>query len=128
MHLLGNPKSGFLTPSEHDLFEEAGISLPQGSRVFFYSKILLSDTNRVVTAESVTRSSKRNDSCVTFCDRGHSSKYGLVQKFVLSEQSDASHTCAIVKVLHSAPIQLCQDPVTQAKLQHIRAFECPRYN
>ena len=67
MFLLGEPKPGELTPAEQTLFEEAGISFFQGNALFFYHHVLLSNVNRVVCAELLSCSSKRNNSCVMYC-------------------------------------------------------------
>ncbi len=100
------------------------MSVQQDNGVSCYSHILLSDTNRIVAAGSLSRSCKRNDSCVEFYDYLHSTKYGLIEKIVLSEQSGVF---AVIKSLSSASIQLCQDPITHAKLPHIHAFKPTRY-
>lgn len=123
MYLLGNPKGGQLTPEEGALFVWCGIHLSTDPSVLYYPHILLVNSNRVVTATSECRSRKRNDSCILYSDDGQQSKYALLLKIIVTNQSN---TFVVLKTMISAPVQLCHDPVTKAKLQHILAFEHPR--
>ena len=104
--ILGNPKGGYLSPEEHALFVQAGIHLSTDLTILYYPHLLLLDSNRVVTAKSECRSRKRNDSCILFSDNGHQSKYALLLKIVVTNQSDASQTFAVVKPMTAAPVQL----------------------
>ena len=128
IYLLGNAKGGHLTPVEHTLCVQAGTNLSSDLAILYYPHLLLSNSNRVVTAKSECRSWKRNDSCIQYCVDGHQLKYALLLKIVAANHlPDVGPVFAVIKPMTSAPIQLCHDPVTQAKLQHIHAFESPRF-
>ena len=118
--LLGNPKHSFVTPEQ--LCEEAGVSVQQDNGVSCYTSSCQIQTELWQLhhyhdhAKGTTR--------VEFYDHLHSTKYGLVEKIVLSEQSGVF---AVIKPLSSASIELCPDPITNAKLPHIHAFKPTRY-
>ena len=105
-----------------------GIALPQDSDLLNYPNIMLLNANRVISAQSLSRASKRNDSCIMYLDDQQSDQFGLLQKivFVPELSGSPSNTYAVVNTLFVASLHLCHDPVTNGKLNHIRAFDVLR--
>lgn len=105
---------------ECQVFNEAGVSLSSSTQVLVYPKLQLKATNRIICAESSARAKKRNNSCVHI--RGDI--YCLVNKIVAVENTGYY---IVARCLTPKPVILCNDPITNAQLQHIKVFDLPRY-
>ena len=117
---MGTPKAELLSSMECQAFSEADVSFLTSDQVLAYPKLQLKKTNRIICAESMTRSKKRNDSCVHI----NRSIYSLVNKIILLEGIGCY---VVVKNLMPKRLQLCNDPVTNAEVKHIKVFDSPRY-
>ena len=118
---LGSPQNTELLDSEKDLFTKAGIEPPH--EVMLYPSLLLTNSQRVLVAEERCRSTKRNNSCIRF-----TTGYGLLSKIIVCGELAEVKCFLLIQELVSAPLELCNDPVTHADLRkHYSAFHPPRY-
>lgn len=120
--LLGNPKSGQFSTLEQQAFKQAGIPLPQ-SPILYYPRLLFKRCNfgsRIICAFANSRAVKRNNSCIAYGEEN----YGIVQKIIVNRFSEASNLAVylLVKCLTPVALKLCDDPVTNAQLNHIKVF------
>lgn len=121
-NLLGQPKCGVLQSCEASLFEGAGITIEP---YMFYSHVSLVEKDRTITPKSCSRSIKRNDLCVKYTASG-TSKYGILQRIVFNTTTTQCY--ALIYQLLPAPVLLCQDSISEAKLnEHIISFNPLRY-
>lgn len=123
--LLGHPKCTSLQPFELNCLQQAGIDISGTEQYLMYPKIFILNKDRTVMSRACSRSVKRNDSCITFSDGGETF-HGIVQRIVLNTVTEKCH--AIVHKLKPAATQLCQDLITNAKLNdHLFSVYPTRY-
>ena len=109
------------------MFANAGIHLPD--HVFVYRHLLLTKEDRLITSESCSRATKRNNSCVVYKSARRSGvTCGILKKLVMLMDSNETEVCyGLLQTLRPASFELCHDSITGAKLDdHIIAFHPPR--
>ena len=117
-----------LQHQEAAAFASAGIQVPD--HIFVYRHLLLTEKDRLITSESCSRATKRNNSCVVYetC-MASGDTYGILRKLVILKDSSETEVCyGLLQRLRPANFELCHDPITDAKLDdHIIAFHPSRY-
>lgn len=105
-----------LTALEVDVYAKSNINL-HSHRVLVYPKLQIQckDTVRVICAASMSRATKRDNSCVVYSGES----YGLVQKIVAHSNDSDAVVSVVLKRLTAVGTKLCNDPVTHAKLKHV---------
>ena len=125
--VIGHPRRVNLTHEEAVAFTAAGVHIPD--HLFVYRHLLLVESDRLITSESCSRATKRNNSCVKYeSGEGLNSCFGILKKLVMVKDCNRTETCyALLQTLRRASFQLCHDSITNAKLNdHIIAFHPPR--
>ena len=120
--IIGQPRCMALSSPERVAFESINICISDHINIMTYPHLLLTEKDRLITSLSSSKAVKRNNSCVmyTSSERNH---FGVLVKLCLVD----STFFALLRTLHQADLHLCQDSVTDAKLnQHIIAFHPPR--
>ena len=117
--LLGSPKVQELTALEVDAYAKNDIHLNSRS-VLVYPKVQIKHNNtvRVVCASSMSRATKRDDSCVLYSGKS----YGIVQKIVAHSNDSDTVVSVVLKRLTIVATELCNDPITHAKLEHVQVL------
>ena len=85
-----------------------------------YPKLQIKVKNRIICADNSERAKKRNNSCAHV----QGDIYCLISKIVAIENTGYY---VVARSLIPKPVILCNDPITNAQLQHIKAFDLPRY-
>ena len=123
-YLLGKPLAVQITDLQRELFLQAGVVQPSHCTLLAYSKLLLHETNRVITTDR--KQTQRNNSCIVYKGRNGSNCHGLLQNIL--HESVTSQTFAIVVPLKPTGLKLCNDHTTNADVDsHIVANFIPRY-
>lgn len=116
--VIGSAQCALLLPSEKDLL---GHNL--SGDVMTYPKVLLAN-HRVISAETRSRATKRNNSCILYRTEQQYC-YGVVQKIFVIQDSGKMKCFLLVNRLDPSPLEVCNDQVTNANLKkHYSAF-CP---
>ena len=105
-----------LSTSEKELFVATNISL-KSTDVQSYPIVYLSNFNRVISAKTRSKATKRNNSCIQYLS-GEEYMYGIVQKIFLCSCSGNENSCFLL-IQHlekNICSQLCHDEITNAKL------------
>lgn len=118
--IIGQPRSMALSTAERAAFESINICIPD--HIMTYPHLLLTEKDRLITSLSSSKAVKRNNSCVMYRS-SETNQFGVLVKLCLVD----STYFALLRTLHQADLHLCQDSVTDAKLnQHVIAFHPPR--
>lgn len=103
---------------------KAELSVPTDGTLV-YSHLMIRLKQRYITSKSCCRSTKRNNSCVIYKEESATVRYGILIKILFSSEQ----YYALILRLKVAPLLLCQDKITNGKLNdHITAFYPPRYS
>ena len=95
--IVGKPHYDSLSLTEKELLEQAGATIPE--IVTFYGNLHLSN-NVVITARSRSRTTKRDNSGITYVTGNNTFGWGIVEKlFVLKTSSTSNSYCLISKLL-----------------------------
>ena len=126
--IIGHPRRMNLQDEEAAAFANAGIDLPV--HIFVYRHLLLTKKDRLITSESCSKATKRNNSCVVYESTARRSGVtcGILRKLVmLKDENETEVYYVLLHTLRPASFELCYDSVTDAKLgDHIVAFHPPR--
>lgn len=108
-----------LTALEVDAYAKNDMHLNSRS-VLVYPKVQIkhNDTVRVICASSMSRATKRDNSCVVYSGKS----YGIVQKIVAHSNDSDTIVSVLLKRLTTVGTELCNDPVTHAKLEHVEVL------
>ena len=107
-----------LSKSEKELFASANISL-KSTDVQSYPIVYLSNLNRLISAKTRSKATKRNNSCIQYLS-GEEYMYGIVQKIFFCSCNGSKNSCFLLTQhleLNNCS-QLCHDEITNAKLDN----------
>ena len=122
-YVLGKPLAVQVTDVERELLLQAGATRPLHCTLLAYSKLLLHETNRVITTDR--KQTQRNNSCILYKGRNGSNCHGLLQNIL--HESITSQTFAVVVPLKPAGLKLCSDDTTNVDIDsHIVVNSFPR--
>ncbi len=123
LSVVGSPHYAELCDSEKALLLQAGGNPP--TQVLLYPRLLLPN-HRELVAETRSRSTKRNNSCLLY-KSGEAHKYGVVQKIISFWESATVKCFVLLKRLEPASLEVCDDQLTHANFKkHFVAFFPPR--
>ena len=120
-YVVGTLRAIEFTDILADLLEKTGFSLPPDKKAVVYHKIFLSDKGRLISA--CVRSSKRDNSCLSYSNSRGTISYGLLKEVLLFQ----SNAAAVITPLTNSPDTLCCDNTTHAAIDsHIVPCFKPR--
>jgi len=125
-YFQGKPLYRQISPSERELFHEAGITVSCDCDAVFYPKLLLEGKNRVIVVEARARQSMRNNSCLSYTTSTSSMCHALLHKLVLVQDQ----AFAIIDRLTRADTQLSNDTVLNSRIDHVHlvGYKPQRYD
>ena len=128
MSLTGKPYQGSLSRDEIACIQKANMAFDSASatkQIIFYPHLCLSN-NCVISAKTKSRTTKRNNSCLSYIDGDGKLQRGICQKLFCFKDQPNLQFCLVDKFM-LASSQPCKDLVTNAQLKnHLVACE-PRY-
>ena len=129
MSLTGKPYEGSFSRDEITCIQKAyaafSITTTTSHRICFYPYLHLQN-NCVISAKTKSRTTKRNNSCISYIDEGGKLQRGICQKLFCFEDQPQQQFCLVNRYTLSST-QPCKDFVTNAQLlNHLVVCE-PRY-
>ncbi len=122
MLVLGKPYSAPLSASQQELFLKAGIIPPITHPLLVYSKLLIRDSNRIISNDS--KQTLRNNSCLKYQGSSGQDCFGLLRHVLVHEQE----AFVVIVSLKPTGMKLCSDDITHAQIDcHLVACFSPRY-
>ena len=120
---VGLSKCVILSPTEVEVFTKNKIQLPD--HCLIYTHLFIETKDRYIMSASRSRAAKRNNSCIVYKPFDQAPLYyGILKKLFYF---DNKRSYALVQRFINAPLVLCQDQITDAKIdEHILAFYPPR--
>lgn len=121
----GAPYSGLLSQKEFEMCNNMGFTTPS-SEVLFYPQLTLPSS--IVTAATSARTTKRNNSCIIFCNEQREVCLGLVETiFSFMHTTGQPDYYCLVSLLVPSPTQACMDTITNTRLNDHLIACIPRY-
>jgi len=125
MYVLGSPRAQQLPLHERELLNQVCGTLSTDV-VLVYSKLLLTESNRILAACTRQQETLRNNSCLVYTTPSSSNGYGIMEKNLVCESGTTCQAFPVVVPLIPAGVTLCSDTVTNAQLDsHLVALHLP---
>ena len=115
--LTGKPYQGNLSRDEIICMQKALGNFDSTSQPISFYPYLHLRNNTVISAFTKSRTTKRNNSCVSYIARDGKVQKGICQKLFCFKQQPQHQFCLLTKFT-VAPNQPCKDSVTNAQLQN----------
>jgi len=115
MYILGSPRAKQLPLHERELLNQVCGTLSTDV-VLVYSKLLLTESNRILAACTRQQETLRNNSCLVYTTPSSSNGYGIMEKNLVCESGTTCQAFPVVVPLIPAGVTLCSDTVTNAQL------------
>lgn len=115
MYVLGSPRAQQLPLHERELLNQVCGTLTTDVVVLVYSKLLLTESNRILAA-CTRQETLRNNSYLVYTTPSGSNSYGIMKKVVVCESGTTCQAFAVVVPLIPAGVTLCSDTLTNAQL------------
>jgi len=128
MSLTGNPYQGSLSRDKIACIQKANIVFDSASatkEIIFYPHLCLAN-NCVISAKTKSRTTKRNNSCLSYIDGEGQLQRGICQKLFCLKDKPNVQFCLVDKFM-LASSQPCKDFVTNAQLENHLVVCEPRY-
>ena len=116
--IIGNPQNQELKPKEVDLLKDNNIILPTNH--FTYTQLYLANKSRILTSYSATKAKKRINHCIMYSSEIHGTKYGLLQKLIMSTSAECF---AVIIPLHESTLRLHNNQIAIMEF-HVHYIPC----